>query len=61
VADRSQLDLGNYLRISSIASALRWWKLHRDRADPNGLSIAMWRVLAALSNAASSARSTSST
>ena len=51
MAERTHLDLGNYLPylINRVGFALVE-RLHRRRADADGLSIAMWRVLAALSN-----------
>jgi DNA-binding MarR family transcriptional regulator len=51
VADRSQLVLGNYLPylINRVGFALVE-SFTADALTPNGLSIAMWRVLAALSN-----------
>jgi DNA-binding MarR family transcriptional regulator len=51
VAERSQLDLGNYLPylINRVGFALVE-SFTADALAPNGLSIAMWRVLAALSN-----------
>jgi len=51
VADRPQLDLGNYLPylINRVGFALVE-SFTATALTPNGLSIAMWRVLAALSN-----------
>ena len=51
MADRSQLDLGNYLPylINRVGFALVE-SFTADALTPHGLSIAMWRVLAALSN-----------
>ena len=51
MADRSHLDLGNYLPylINRVGFALVE-SFTTDALTPNGLSIAMWRVLAALSN-----------
>jgi DNA-binding MarR family transcriptional regulator len=51
VADRPQLDLGNYLPylINRVGFALVE-SFTTDALTPNGLSIAMWRVLAALSS-----------
>ena len=51
MADRSHLDLGNYLPylINRVGFALVE-SFTSDALTPNGLSIAMWRVLAALSN-----------
>jgi DNA-binding MarR family transcriptional regulator len=51
VAERNHLDLGNYLPylINRVGFALVE-SFTGDALTPNGLSIAMWRVLAALSN-----------
>ena len=51
MADRSHLDLGNYLPylINRVGFALVE-SFTADALTPHGLSIAMWRVLAALSN-----------
>jgi DNA-binding MarR family transcriptional regulator len=51
VAERKQLDLGNYLPylINRVGFALVD-SFTRDALTQSGLSIAMWRVLAALSN-----------
>jgi DNA-binding MarR family transcriptional regulator len=51
VAGRNHLDLGNYLPylINRVGFALVE-SFTADALTPNGLSIAMWRVLAALSN-----------
>lgn len=51
MADRPQLDLGNYLPylINRVGFALVE-SFTATALTPNGLSIAMWRVLAALSN-----------
>ena len=51
MADRSHLDLGNYLPylINRVGFALVE-SFTATALTPNGLSIAMWRVLAALSN-----------
>jgi DNA-binding MarR family transcriptional regulator len=51
VADRAHLDLGNYLPylINRVGFALVE-SFTADALTPNGLSIAMWRVLAALSS-----------
>ena len=51
MADRSHLDLGNYLPylINRVGFALVEG-FTAGALTPNGLSIAMWRVLAALSN-----------
>ena len=51
MAERPQLDLGNYLPylINRVGFALVE-SFTADALAPNGLSIAMWRVLAALSN-----------
>ena len=51
MADRSHLDLGNYLPylINRVGFALVD-SFTNDALTQNGLSIAMWRVLAALSN-----------
>ena len=51
MADRSHLDLGNYLPylINRVGFALVE-SFTGDALTPNGLSIAMWRVLAALSH-----------
>jgi DNA-binding MarR family transcriptional regulator len=51
VAERPKLDLGNYLPylINRVGFALVD-SFTADALTPNGLSIAMWRVLAALSN-----------
>ena len=51
MAGRNHLDLGNYLPylINRVGSALVE-SFTADALTPNGLSIAMWRVLAALSN-----------
>ena len=51
MADRSHLDLGNYLPylINRVGFALVE-SFTTAALTPNGLSIAMWRVLAALSN-----------
>ena len=51
MAERPHLDLGNYLPylINRVGFALVE-SFTADALTPNGLSIAMWRVLAALSN-----------
>ena len=51
MAERAHLDLGNYLPylINRVGFALVE-SFTADALTPNGLSIAMWRVLAALSN-----------
>ena len=51
MTDRSHLDLGNYLPylINRVGFALVE-SFTADALTPHGLSIAMWRVLAALSN-----------
>jgi MarR family transcriptional regulator, organic hydroperoxide resistance regulator len=51
VAERNHLDLGNYLPylINRVGFALVE-SFTTEALTPNGLSIAMWRVLAALSN-----------
>ena len=51
MAARTHLDLGNYLPylINRVGFALVE-SFTADALTPNGLSIAMWRVLAALSN-----------
>ena len=51
MAGRPHLDLGNYLPylINRVGFALVE-SFTADALTPNGLSIAMWRVLAALSN-----------
>ena len=51
MADRAHLDLGNYLPylINRVGFALVE-SFTADALTPHGLSIAMWRVLAALSN-----------